>query len=1346
MTSYVPLRVHSDLSLGYGASSTKSIAKRAGKIAAPACALTDMVSMSGCYKFSGIAASEGVQPIIGCQFFLRKGDVEGDVIFLAKSNEGYININHILEMAFAPKIGKNKAEYVPDIPILDVTDELFRFLDDVIVLSGSGSEGIAYSSLKKDGGALLRSLAQAARDNFYVEICRRNGAVDVSEKTLLDFAYGSHGAEYPIVGTTDSWYAAPDDILAYEMLSFSRGDRKDVILLDGVKWESEGVLDIAPAIKEQLVPKHIPDPETFSEWFADLPEAIDNTIAISKRTCFLVEDRKPVLPPFSCPAGMTENDVILFESRRGLDEKIAQYGLDRAVYSERLEFELAVILRMGFPGYFLIVSDFIKWAKNNGVSVGPGRGSGAGSLVAWCLHITDIDPIPNGLLFERFLNPERVSMPDFDIDFEPDGREAVLEYVRKKYGASNVAAISAFGSILAKSAIDLAARSVAVVGGKGIGDVQIAGFSDVNRVRSFLPEVPGNKDNLQKVVDENQDLQSMLARDSRSRMLVAVAQKVEGLYSHQTRHAAGVVIGGDSLYKMFPVIRDRKTMFPMTGYDMKGTEAVGAVKFDFLGLNNLSIIDRTIQLMREDGITDEIDTSLADPAAYRLLRDGLTQGVFQFSGGGMVQALQQVRPDKFSEIVAITALFRPGPMKYLSSYANRKLGREEIIYPLAKYAVAENVPDMSPSEICAQFSDKIDKDTIIALEGFGDINDVSEKTILSIQATLKNAGVPFRVNPKWPSVGNKIVNSLSETYGYFVYQEQVMLVARDVAGYTYAGADMLRRAMGKKIREEMTRQAGIFVEGCAANGVAEEDAMSLFQDIERFADYGFNKSHAVAYTVVSYQTVWLKVHFPEHFYAALLFRKKKDKAATRIIMDEMVVYGVKMSLPDINTSMQNHKPNRFDNGDWYVMFGLSGIGGMDSVADALVTEREKGGSFASLVDFWKRTRRILNIRHYTALTASGALDDLDPYRKPHTPACRQRILLLLTWLQNAPKQDQKQSSMFGDESYVFPDAFSIKHHINKKHVIEYRTDEMPDWHDRGVREFDQVGFSPSRIFMLENAAKLTNAGFRMSSGLCHMMEAARIKEMEDVRMVVLPEMLLEKVNIWGLDKRFERARAFKTTDGFDEVIVYATGPGAAAQEKVLLQAMNDRKPVALFGKFQRFGWRNKVLFARIAVDAESYLFGVNPSPDVFVVMNDDMTAQKAFRFSQKLEKFRTTNPYGGRITLMTEKGLEGCKVPVMPDREWRLRGHKFQDFWPVTEQTGFDGKYEKHLFEITPEVMAEISQMPDVVRLLTPIDVNIKASPDAPRLADAATMGALLASETFWEVEQASDYGVKEYA
>lgn len=1334
--SYVPLRVRSDFSLGYGASSINSIVKRAGSLALEACALTDVVSMSGCFAFSNYMAKAGIQPIIGCNFIIENGDVSGDILVLAQNEKGYINLSRLLEMSFTPIMGRNKKLLIPDIPRLPLSGSVLSHLSDVIVLSGDKHDGLAYASLKKDNGRTIKRVEEAAKGRFYVEICRVEGKVSDTEECLLDFAYGRHdGNARPIVGTSNCWYANKEDSLTFEMLAFARGDRKNVVLIDGQKWSEDGKLAIAET--EPVDKLYIPDTETFHEWFSDMPEAIHNTTVIAERTAFMVEGRSPVLPPFECPNNVSESDFLIQMANEGLQEKISAYGLEPDIYQARLDFELSVIIRMGFPGYFLIVSDFIKWAKENDISVGMGRGSGAGSLVAWSLKITDVNPITNGLLFERFLNPERVSMPDFDIDFDPDDRERVIEYVRVRYGHERVTMISAFGRILSKSAIDLAARSIALSGGNGTGDVQISGFNDTSRVRSFIPEGPGADSSLNTLISEIPDFKAMIDEDPKIRLLIKAAMLVEGLHSHQTKHAAGVVIGGDDLYKMFPVIRDRKEMSLMSAYDMKGTESVGAVKFDFLGLKNLSIIKLSLTLMRQAGITEDIDMSFNDDGVYALLREGLTQGVFQFSSAGMVNALQLVRPDRFAEIVAILALYRPGPMKYLDSFAARKLGREKVVYPLARYAVSTKTVDMAKEDAIEFAKNNGLMDIVEDIENAETLDDLVKSSAERLNEVALAHNHTLRDNPSWPKVGNKMEETMSETYGYFIYQEQVMQVARDAAGYTYAGADMLRRAMGKKIREEMARQKGIFIEGCANNGVSEHDATTLFDDIERFADYGFNKSHAVAYAVVCYQTMWLKHHYPEFFYAALLIHKTSDKESTRKIMNEMVVAGVQVRLPDINISRASHTPIHC-NGERYILMGLQGIGSMSSVSEAVINERDKGGPFTSLVDFWSRTKKILTVRHYATLVDSGAMDCLDPYISGGV-ACRQRILTLLLWLNGSDKPNENQGSMFGDESYVYPETFEIRHYINKKNYTTYATQDIPEFTDRGIREFNQIGFSMARSYILENAPILANCGFRMSSGLSHMMEAGNLREIDNTRMVLLPEAIGEKIEIYGLDKQYSRARAIRCTDGLNEVIVYVSGQNSSRVEAMLIKAMNARTPIAVFGNFARY-YRHRVFFARQAIDASEYLQAVKPSPDITIVLKGNPSPKEIFQFSESLKSRKTDNPFGGRIYLMSEAKKDNAYAMGMPDRSYRLRNYEPDGLWFVSEHTGMGLKQIPLLFDIDEDLITSIQGREDVVEVFKPVAFNQKQAPDSPRFLDSACLNGFLASEVFWENEHSQDY------
>jgi DNA polymerase-3 subunit alpha len=637
--------------------------------------------------------------------------------------------------------------------------------------------------------------------------------------------------------------------------------------------------------------------------FADLPEALANTLVVAQRCAYAAPKRKPILPSL---AGDREGEATMLreQAREGLEMRLAKAGItspeERQVYAERLEFELDVIIQMGFPGYFLIVADFIKWAKAHDIPVGPGRGSGAGSVVSWVLTITDLDPLKLGLLFERFLNPERVSMPDFDIDFCETRRGEVIRYVQEKYGRDTVAQIITFGTMKARAVL------------KDVGRVLQMSYGQVDRLAKQIPNHPTDPWTLKRTLDGVSEFHTEYKQHSDVRHLVDLSMRLEGLPRHSSTHAAGVVIGDRPLAELVPLYRDPRSDMPVTQFDMKYVEGAGLVKFDFLGLKTLSVLKKAVELLGDRGIEVDLDTlAWDDPEVYDLLQRGDTVGVFQLESEGMRRTLTAVRPTNFGDIIALVSLYRPGPMDNIPSFGHRKGGREEIVYPH---------PLLEPI--------------------------------------------------------------LKETYGIFVYQEQVMQAAQVLAGYTLGGADMLRRAMGKKIKAEMDAQRAIFVEGCGrVNGIKPAKANELFDLIDKFAGYGFNKSHAAAYALLAYQTAWLKTHHPHEFFAASMAYDIHQTDKLAIFADDMRRLGITCLPPEINASLADFHVEKHEDGlaVRYALGALKGVG--ERAMELLVEERDAKGIFRSLDDFAKRVDpRLLNKRQLETLAAAGAFDAIEPNR------------------------------------------------------------------------------------------------------------------------------------------------------------------------------------------------------------------------------------------------------------------------------------------------------------------------------------------------------------------------------
>lgn len=1406
--SYVPLRVMSDFSMGVGASKIPAIAARMKDIASrrdasdlSACAIADVVSLSGALDFSTYVASAGIKPLIGCRYVVQSQDVKGDIIVIATSRDGFVDMGRMLSVAYRPTVSRRNGRMgIPDIPVISLDDALEFLGGDVIVLSGGAEGGFAAASARGDGFRSLERLAEVAEGRFYIEICRTEGVRHASEPDLLRFADGHNRlrVEFPIVATSECRYARREDALAYEMLAFNRGDRTELIALDLKQWRDDAGL---PVEKRRLLPLegqvpvyyHIPDDAEFEGWFADLPDAIVNTRAVAFRASYMVEEKPQEPPRYRDASGIDEDTLLATQARDGLARILRRYNLEDQAdeYYQRLEFELDVIRTKRFSGYFLTVSDFVSWARDNGVIVGDGRGSGAGSLVAWAMRITNVNPLPYGLLFERFLNPDRKSMPDFDVDFDPVGRERVIAYVRKKYGDDHVCAIAAFSALRGRKAIALAARATQLIGDSAVGSMSFS-LDARRKVQNFIPKTGKALSELEK----QDDYRAMLHADDAAAALHRVAIMVDGLFLHQTRHAAGVVISSRPLADVFPVIRDRKDIeMPLSSYDMKGVEKVGAVKFDFLGLSNLSVIGDTLRLLRQDGYQVEMPEDYNDPAVFSTIRSGMTIGIFQLGGRGMVKAIQQIRPDSFAEISAISALYRPGPMKYIESFALRKLGKEEIAYPLSECCAPDFVP-AAPLQIAVdQVADDLPPDVLARLRSVQDISHLYRADGTVLANALMDRGEP--VVPAAPCVGDKVRDLLSETNGYFVYQEQIMIAALIVAGFTYAEADIFRRAIGKKERATIDRLKSSFVAGCMRNSVPKSEAEGLFSDFEKFADYGFNKSHAIAYSMISYQTAWLKTYYPDYFYAAVLVDKRGDKAGISAIMDEMALYGVGFALPDVNKSCIEARAVGADmdmaRDDGYCLIGGLGdiVGLGESAAMTIMLERVRpaiagddlpGGPFRSVVDFWRRTRSDvsgltpsqimaprmdddeggwvsgrtgvaplpgLNDRHYRALVEAGALDHL-PYATggetltPETPANRQQIALILKWLAQAKRGNIRQDDLFAsasDGGYVLPDVFD-RRLLTRGAKGEVRLEDVADFRNRLTLERDAVGYSAANNFLISQAPRLVNAGFRMISGIDHISRTLHLRVLSNMRVaarIIKPDTSIT-------DDRVRRYRFFTATDGISFMTV--TGMNGDAV-RALDDAVVVGRPVALFGEYSRqyntgTGRVDVILSVDRVIDAQHYIDEVQPSPDIVIHMHDGIDQRRfAMALTARLKRDRQTdNPFGGQVILSSEDvdspsgGLmDGCQM-----RTWRLADGPPPGVWPVTDHTSFNtSRNEALIFSIDDDLIAEIEAMPEVSRVILPVAANLRCSLGHPVYMDTAMIGGFLATEAAWE-RKAQDY------
>jgi len=880
----------------------KTIAERSAKLGFPAVALTDRNGLYGVMPFSDACFAKGVQPIIGTMLAVaRPTDIGGEagidwLALLAQDDQGYANLCKLVSAAHLDR----PIDQDPHVEFA----KLEEFSGGLIALT-AGAEG-ALAKLIADGQqqkaeAYLDGLQALFGERLYVELSRRGDTVeDMAEAALIELAYARN---LPLVATNPAAYADPSFHAAHDAM---------LCIANSAYVESAD----RPCSSADAWLK---DAAAMAELFADLPEAIANTAVIAQRCAVAAPSRRPILPRLSDH----EDEQLRRDAHAGLEARLeARSEEDQQRYRERLDYELDIIINMGFASYFLIVADFIKWAKANDIPVGPGRGSGAGSVAAWALTITDLDPIALDLLFERFLNPERVSMPDFDIDFCETHRDKVIAYVQGRYGRDKVAQIITFGRLKARAVL------------KDTGRVLQMPYGQIDRLAKLIPNHPTDPWTLERSLNGVSELAAEY-KDPDVKRLFDLAMKLEGLPRHASTHAAGVVIGDRPLDELVPLYRDPRSDMPVTQFDMKYVEAAGLVKFDFLGLKTLSVLKEGRRLLAEQGI--EVDFEKLpwdDPAVYELIQRGDAVGVFQLESEGMRRTLAAIRPTSFGDIIALVALYRPGPMDNIPMFGDRKNGRTRIEYPHP------------------------------LLEGI-----------------------------------------LAETYGIFVYQEQVMQAAQVLAGYSLGEADLLRRAMGKKIKSEMDAQRARFVEGCAThNQIPAAKANELFDTIDKFAGYGFNKSHAAAYALVAYQTAWLKAHHRAEFYAASMSFDMALTDKLGIFVEDMRRGGVECLPPDINAS---HAFFTVENGAVrYALGALKGVG--EKAMEALVEERDRVGSFTSLEDFAARIDpRLLNRRQLESLAGAGAFDSIKPERAA-VSAGAETILA-----HAASAQDQRESGQAG---------------------------------------------------------------------------------------------------------------------------------------------------------------------------------------------------------------------------------------------------------------------------------------------------------------------------------------------
>ncbi|MDA5325601.1 DNA polymerase III subunit alpha [Vibrio cholerae] len=890
---FIHLRIHSDFSMVDGLSKVPPLVKKVAAMGMPAMALTDFTNLCGLVKFYSTAHNCGVKPIIGADFTLQSeefGDELTKLTLLAKNNVGYKNLTLLISKAYL-------RGHVQHQPVIDKA-WLVEHAEGLIVLSGGKSGEVGRALLKGNQQQVERCIEfyqTHFADHFYLELIRTGRA---DEESYLHFALDvAEQYDLPVVATNEVVFITEESFEAHEIR---------VAIHDGYTLED-------PRRPKNYSPKqYLRSEAEMCELFADIPEALANSVEIAKRCNVTVRLGEYFLPNFPT-GGMAIEDFLVMKSREGLEERLEFLFPDpevrakrRPEYDERLQVELDVINQMGFPGYFLIVMEFIQWSKDNDIPVGPGRGSGAGSLVAYALKITDLDPLEYDLLFERFLNPERVSMPDFDVDFCMDKRDQVIDHVAEMYGRDAVSQIITFGTMAAKAVI------------RDVGRVLGHPFGFVDRISKLVPPDPGMT--LEKAFIAEPALQDLYDADEEVKELIDKCRILEGCTRNAGKHAGGVVISPTAITDFAPIYCDAEGNFPVTQFDKNDVETAGLVKFDFLGLRTLTIIDWALGLvnprLKKAGKPPvRIEAiPLDDARSFRNLQDAKTTAVFQLESRGMKELIKRLQPDCFEDIIALVALFRPGPLQsgMVDNFIDRKHGREAISYP----------------------------------------------------------------DEKWQHESLKEI--LEPTYGIILYQEQVMQIAQVLSGYTLGGADMLRRAMGKKKPEEMAKQRAVFQEGAEKNGVDGELAMKIFDLVEKFAGYGFNKSHSAAYALVSYQTLWLKTHYPAEFMAAVMTADMDNTEKVVGLVDECKNIGLTVLPPDINSGL--YRFNVDDNGA--IVYGIGAIKGVgEGPIEAILEARNKGGYFKDLFDFCARIDlKKVNKRVIEKLILAGALDRLGPHR------------------------------------------------------------------------------------------------------------------------------------------------------------------------------------------------------------------------------------------------------------------------------------------------------------------------------------------------------------------------------
>ena len=913
---FIHLRSQSSYSLSEGALKIEKLVNLAKKNNMPAIALTDNNNMFGILEFSIACINNSIQPIIGTSINyldIQTKEHPSQLNFLVMNEEGYINLLYLSSISHTS--GNN--------PIGIYHKDLKKYNNGLICYIGGEYNPLLilkHQNKIEEISVFINNFRNMFGQDFLFEIQRvQDPKIDGFEKEFLEY---SQNFTIPIIGSNNIKYENANDYNAHDALLCIA--QKLTINQTNRKVSNS---EIYFKTSEQMI-----------NIFGDIPEIIENNFRIALKCNYYPKEILPKLPKFSSDQNLSESELLNLKSKEGLLLRLQEMNINSpSIYQERLNYELEIINNMGFAGYFLIVADFVNWAKNKEIAVGPGRGSGAGSVVAWSLSITDLDPLQYGLLFERFLNPERVSMPDFDIDFCQNRRDEVIEYVNNKYGKECVAHIITFGTLASRAAI------------RDVGRVLEIPYSEIDQFAKLFPYNPANPLSLDESINSDKNLKEMVASDERLSNVVDISLKLEGLHRHASTHAAGVVIGDSSIINNVPLYKDPNTSVNATQFSMKYVEKAGLIKFDFLGLTTLSIIQDSIKLIKENHSNFDLKhIPMDDKKTFQQLSKGEAIGIFQLESNGMGSVLRQLQPDKFEEIIAVVALFRPGPMDHIPSFCNRKHGKEKIEY----------------------------------------LHPLLEKV-------------------------------LKETYGIIVYQEQVMQIAQVLSNYTLGEADLLRRAMGKKIQKEMDAQKNRFIEGAKSNKISINEASKIFDLVNKFAGYGFNKSHAAGYALLAYQTAYLKTNFPYEFMTET-FNYSIDRTDRIILLNkELSSLNIEFKKPDVNHSQANFSIEE-NNGLKSIRFGLSAIKGVGIKSMSnLVKERENNGKFIDIIDFMNRLKGdVINKRQLEKLVQAGSFDSIEINRA--------RLFY------NVPKfveiyggsnfKDQNQAMLFEENKLSFDDS------------------------------------------------------------------------------------------------------------------------------------------------------------------------------------------------------------------------------------------------------------------------------------------------------------------------------------